>query len=195
MADRAICSVEGCDKGSVKRDYCEGHYKRWWRYGDPKGGRATNYREATHWLESHATFDGNDCLPWPFSMRADGYGSAQVGDMKMRASRAMCIVAHGEPPTSDHEAAHSCGRGHEGCVNPRHLRWATPKENSTDRVKHGNSLRGELQPRAKLTAEQVVSIRRDMAHGMASRKVAEAYGISRRTVNDIAQRRRWAWLP
>lgn len=35
MADRAICSIEGCDKLSEARGWCAKHYKRWYANGDP----------------------------------------------------------------------------------------------------------------------------------------------------------------
>lgn len=32
------CSVEGCEKGAVTRGYCEMHYRRWLKHGDPEKG-------------------------------------------------------------------------------------------------------------------------------------------------------------
>jgi hypothetical protein len=54
-----------------------------------------------------------------------------------RATRVMCKLAHGPAPTPKHHAAHSCGKGHEACINPKHLRWATPRENAADAKLHG----------------------------------------------------------
>lgn len=48
--------------------------------------------------------------------------------------RHMCKLKNGDPPTPDHEAAHSCGNGKHGCINPNHLRWATDAENMADTV-------------------------------------------------------------
>jgi hypothetical protein len=33
---KAICSVDGCEKPVKARTYCESHYARAWRYGDPE---------------------------------------------------------------------------------------------------------------------------------------------------------------
>lgn len=37
MTDR-ICSIEGCERPRVKRDWCNAHYQRWRKHGDPIGG-------------------------------------------------------------------------------------------------------------------------------------------------------------
>ncbi len=82
--------------------------------------------------------------------------------------------------------------------NPRHLRWATHAENMADTALDGTQeggrparAFGERNGRAKLTAEQVRSIRKD-ARGAAA--VAAEHGVSRWTINEIRARRRWAWL-
>lgn len=38
MSD-ATCSVNDCGRTAIKRGWCNGHYKRWWRHGDPLAGR------------------------------------------------------------------------------------------------------------------------------------------------------------
>lgn len=38
MADRT-CSIDGCDRPVKGRGWCDPHYKRWWRNGDPLAGR------------------------------------------------------------------------------------------------------------------------------------------------------------
>lgn len=102
----------------------------------------------------------------------------------------MCILAHGEPHAENLEAAHYCGKGHEGCVNPKHLRWATASENQMDRVAHGTSNRGERQWMAKLTEEKVREIRL-LARVMSARRVARMFGITHSHVQDIVAGRRW----
>ena len=80
-------------------------------------------------------FDGDGCLLWPFQISTTGYGRLEVNGKKKIASRYVCELAHGEPPTRQHEAAHSCGNSK--CVNPKHLRWATHTENEADKLVHG----------------------------------------------------------
>ena len=69
----------------------------------------------------------------------------------------MCFLAHGEPPTPDHVAAHSCGKGRDGCVHPKHLRWATSSENALDLSVHREA--GIVPPApARLSSEDCRNI-------------------------------------
>jgi hypothetical protein len=105
----------------------------------------------------------------------------------------MCERKHGPAPTLDHEAAHSCGKGHEGCINPHHLDWKTPAENQADKLTHGTHRRGERCPTAKLTEKDVREIRA-LQGRLLGREVGEIYGVTRWTVFDIWKRRIWSWM-
>lgn len=124
--------------------------------------KTTPANAAREWLLSHASHDGDDCLIWPF-FRDPYYGRGRIGAIDDRgavlwAHRIMCELAHGEPPTPKHQAAHNCGNGVGGCVNPRHLEWKTNSENQLDRRKHGTH-GGAIGTRTRLTAEQIADIR------------------------------------
>jgi hypothetical protein len=110
-----------------------------------------------------------------------------------RVSRIVCEKFNGPPPTSKHEAAHSCGKGHEGCVSGRHLRWDTPKGNQADRLKHGTHNRGERQPRAKLTEHDVRWIR-SVIGTRPQREIAQMFGVHPCVISEIKIGRKWAWL-
>jgi hypothetical protein len=109
------------------------------------------------WLHSHASYDGSDCLIWPFARTTAGYGCFGHEGEHYRAHRYMCRLVNGPPPTPKHEAAHSCGRGHDACVHPKHLSWKTRKENQDDRIAHGTV--PKRPRRVMLTPEQVIEIR------------------------------------
>lgn len=136
---RPGCKIAGCEKPSVGQGMCNKHYRRWKRHDNPEF-RLIPYPEnkgdCFQWLKDHQTFDGGECLRWPFHRDQSGYGRVRVMGKSMAASRFMCELVRGAPPSPEHQAAHSCGNGHLGCVNPRHLRWATPKENMEDLARH-----------------------------------------------------------
>lgn len=194
MATGQLCKIDACGKPKVSRGYCDPHYKRFRIYGDPLGGGTVRGAPA-EWLRTAAKYQGEDCLIWPFACDREGRARVVFPGMKTKwASRVICHLAHGPAPTPRHEAAHSCGRGHEGCVSPMHLRWATTKENHADRREHGTHPEGEDHGSAKLTAAEVLEIRRLAEAGTVHRAIAETYGITISHVRAIKRRQTWAHL-
>ena len=190
MAAKTLCSVADCDKtGKMRRGMCAVHYGRWSRHGDPLAGRDYPVRgEPRAYLEAHMW---DDCPKWPYARGKRGYGHIQHEGVVKDVHRLVCEIVNGPPPSPDHEAAHNCGLGHEGCFGARCLRWALKSENQADRISHGTHDRGERQVNSKLTADQVRLIRADPR---MHREIADEFGLSRPTVTDIKNRRRWAWL-
>lgn len=186
-----LCNVEGCGRASRGggRGMCRDHYQRWRNHGDPTYGR-TPRGSHERWLRDHLGHAGQACLKWPFTVNPDGYGTTHFRGVGMRASRAMCILAHGEPPSDRHEGAHGCGKGHEGCVHPAHLRWALPVENTADKFDHGTIVQGEDVWAAKLTKSDVMEIRASAGH-YSHAALASRFGVSRSTIGDAINRRTW----
>lgn len=185
------CKVEGCGKRSGYRGYCMAHYLRWKKYGDAEAFHP-DYQHVRRWFDRHVDYQGDDCLQWPFSVGDHGRGTATLNGVSMSAPRVMCILAHGEPPTPEHETAHNCGNGHLGCMNPKHLRWDTAAGNHADKVLHGTIVRGEAVNTAKLTEDQVRELRR--LTWMGRKELADMFGVSVWTIWEIRTRRSWAWL-
>jgi hypothetical protein len=108
---------------------------------------------AKTWVKAHLDYPHKDwCLIWPFG-RGEGK-TVQFGQDHINLPRLMCEYRNGPPPTPKHQAAHSCGRGHEGCANPHHLSWKTNSENQIERFQHSGPTK-----RTKLAPEQVDEIR------------------------------------
>lgn len=112
------------------------------------------------WIRDHVAHQDDDCLIWPFSRNPiNGYGHFGHERKHYLAHRFMCKLAHGEPPTPKHQAAHSCGKGRDGCINPRHLSWKTHSQNQLDRRLHGTKHNAWWGKKGKLKPQQVLAIR------------------------------------
>lgn len=107
--------------------------------------------------------------------------------------RVICERTYGPPPSDKHEAAHLCGNGHLGCVNPRHLAWKTSKENKADQLIHGTRMLGVKHHNSKLTNDDVRKIisLRDV---MFQREIGEMFGINQQAVSLIQNGKRWQHL-
>jgi hypothetical protein len=185
MATERICTIEGCGKRHEARGLCAAHYKRWRTTSD--GLVATKQETKLEYLKRVVVpFSGNDCLLWPFAKTNQGRAELWYNGKVVNAARLACRIVHGKPPSEGLHAAHSCGNGHLGCVNPQHLRWATPAENSKDMISHGRAGPGTYG--CRLSEAEVAAIRRDTR---PHRMVAEAYGVGNTTILDIRARRSW----
>lgn len=186
------CGVDGCGRlGPYKMGFCESHYRRNLRYGNPVAGRPIR-GEPLDFLMAHVDHSGEDCLIWPYARTAAGYGTTTFRGRLEYVHRLMCTLVHGEPATPSLQARHLCGNGHMGCFNPRHLVWGTVRMNQMDRVVHGTSNRGTRHPANVLTEEQVLEIY-STDHPDA-RALGRRYGVHSRTILDILQGRTWTWL-
>lgn len=133
---RGGCSVEGCSKLHSVGGLCSMHHTRFLRHGDPKTTKTAPEGDGLKLLRSLVGTSESECVIWPFSCNPQGYGQTYFCSEVMGAHRVMCIMAHGQPKSPGLHAAHSCGNGGGGCVNPNHLRWATAQENIWDKYLH-----------------------------------------------------------
>lgn len=194
MANSRICSVPGCGKsGRITRGLCNSHYHRWSTYGDPLGGGTSHGEPERYFRENVLTYDGNDCLDWPYALNAYGYAVLRLEGKAALVSRLVCEHEHGPAPSADHQAAHSCGRGKLGCVTKAHLRWATQAQNEGDKLVHGTDNRGERHWHSKLTEEDARAIL-GLKGKMLQREIAELYGLKQSTVSNIHTGKLWGWL-
>lgn len=183
---KGACTIEECSSHAIARGYCSKHYTRWQRYGDPNTLHKLPNGTLRKWIEEHSLYEGDECLKWPFAINEGGY--AQMSGCV--PSRLMCKIRHGAPPTSSHHAAHSCGKGKFGCINPNHLYWATPLQNISDKKKHGTQPTGEKVYSAKLTNQQVREIR-ELAKVLPRHRIAAKYDVSGSCIESIINGRRW----
>lgn len=146
------------------------------------------------WLRAHSQHEGDECLIWPYGRRGNGYGMATVDGVKMSAHRHMCSMVHGPAPSPAHQAAHSCGNGHLGCVHPMHLAWKLPVENKADELLHGTRNIGTRNGSAKLSPDDVIAMRSCHASGRSIASLSRQFGIHEGTAREVIRRMTWRWL-
>lgn len=144
---------------------------------------------------AHTRRATSGCLIWTGSLTPKGYG--QFG--AYRAHRVSYELFVG-PIAPGLHVCHHCDV--PPCVEPTHLFVATNAENRADSVRKGRTSRRPLppnrQPRgsangaARLTEDQVRTIRDWAANGLSQRSIAHQVGVSQTTISTIVRRETWA---
>lgn len=115
-------------------------------------------------------------------------GAPKVGKVHRMVAEAFI----GAPPEGN-VLCHNDGNVQNNAVG--NLRWGTPRENSHDMIRMGNSQRGEKAVNSVLTSALVLELRAVYASGGHSYKsIASKYGLNRGTVASAIKRESWAWL-
>ena len=193
---RKLCSIDGCGGKRIARGWCDIHYRRWKKHGDPlmlvktPNGAPRSFYETV--VLCHL---GNDCLLWSFNRNDGGYGMLYDSATHSHTyiHRMVCEKVNGPPPTPTHQAAHSCGNGKRGCVTQAHLSWKTCKENAADKVRHGTQARGTGHYAAKLSDADVREIRR-LAGYISQSEIGAMFGVKQTTVGGIIRRKSWGHI-
>lgn len=119
-----ICSVDDCDGRVKSRGWCGKHYMRWWATGRLDLELAT---PAERWAAKVADrTDADACWIWCGARTNGGYGKFSFEGSMVLAHRFAFEHFVGPIPEST-EVDHRCRN--RSCVNPRHLRLATAKQN------------------------------------------------------------------
>lgn len=114
------------------------------------------------------------------------------------SSHVAVVLAYiGPAPTDAHEVCHNDGSKDNN--RPENLRWDTRKGNHADLKKHGTSVSGERNGRAKLSHEAVGRIRRECVVRPGKKRVqkgviaslAREYGVSRETIMRAYKGENW----
>ena len=150
----------------------------------PQGGNNKGKGAALAWIKAHTEYQGDECLPWPFSGNWNGYGHLGINGKSCKAHRTMCELAHGPPPTPKYVAAHSCHN--PPCVNPKHLSWKTPRENLLDRRKDRTLTKKRWHNRGLLSDSEVALICLLKPY-CNQREIGAIFGISYQHVSIIQQ--------
>jgi hypothetical protein len=133
--------------------------------------------------------------PRLLSLKTDRYGyrvaALKVGD-RMRhigVHRLVVLAFVGEPPPGKPEVCHRDGVRTNNV--PSNLYWGSGKDNGEDKVRHGNSLRGERSPWAKLTAADIPEIFRLRRAGCTQKAIARQFGVASSLICYVLSRKGW----
>lgn len=138
----------------------------------------------------------NECVYWPYARNAAGYavfGKKRGAIRSAIVARVACEIVHGTPADRSLEAAHSCGNGHLGCINPAHVTWKTSRENKADQIIHGTRNRGDRNGRSKISSAVAQKIL-EMAVSRRNIDIALEVGLDPSTVSMIVRGKRWGHL-
>lgn len=189
----SLCVVGECSRPVYikSRGLCRAHYNRWWRHGDPLGGRPVMSARTIEDVWARVQRGGaDDCWPWTGSVDRDGYGKMKVGALR-RAHRIAFYAATGTDPTG-YFICHTCDN--PPCCNPAHLYRGTALDNNRDIHRRGRwcDRKGARHPLAKLSEADVLAIRRLRAEGVLVRSIAQQFGVASSTISLVVSRSRWS---
>lgn len=123
------CHVVDCVNKRHSREYCNKHYSRWKKFGDPLKGK-DRFSSPQQAYAARTTMRESGCLEWSGST-ANGYGQLYVDGKLMYAHRFAYIQEHGAIPEGlviDHMCHNKL------CSNVGHLRAITQGSNSENRI-------------------------------------------------------------
>jgi hypothetical protein len=188
------CSVENCERKYYAKGWCEMHYQRVSKYGHPEGGPTTHAPPEVRFWRYVSKAGDDDCWLWTGKAEKNGYGRFQIGGKgspHIGAHRFSLQMATGEQPTV---VMHKCDN--PTCVNPRHLKAGTHKENTADmiakgRIKPGRAL-GANNYNTKLTPDDVRAIRQ--RKGESAGSVGRDFDVGHKTVLAIWRGITWTHI-
>lgn len=133
------------------------------------------------------------CWLWTAGTNDSGYGWFAAEDKSRNAHRVAWWLMTGKWPTPC--ALHKCDN--RLCVRFSHLEEGDKKKNNADCIARGRNKSahvGEINPRAKLSKNQVLSIRSLRAEGKDYAAIALRYGISSSHACQIALGKAWSHI-
>lgn len=185
------CSVEGCGRSKYGRDgLCLGHYQQ-----KRQGKELRPIRQGTHGmsLQDKVRFysvenPATGCWEWQAYKKPSGYGTLWYDGKPYYHAHRVSYIAFNGPIPEGMWVLHICDV--RCCVNPQHLRLGSMQDNVDDRNQKRRQATGERVGTAKLTWEQVRSIKSQMAT-TTDKKLAKWFDVSPTTIANIRKGVSW----
>jgi hypothetical protein len=148
-----------------------------WTKGEPlRFILGHNHALKVRWVEQDCGYE-TPCWVWQRAMYDSGYGAMAFQGRMHNAHRGVYLRFIGPIP-DDLQLDHLCRV--RACVNPDHMEPVT------------NAVNIQRGARAKLTPDDVRTIRSRVANGEMQKVLDEDYGVSSSTTSLIVARKTWA---
>ena len=184
------CSIDGCSKKAASRGWCQMHYRRWTKHGNPSITLAP-VGSLEDRLRARSVRQG-DCLVWTGKVTPKGYGDLSFEGERTRAHR-WAYRAWVGPIPEGAKILHSCDN--PPCIEPTHLRPGTDAENMQDALDRNRRPVGPLNYNAVLTEGQVVEILRRHSDGEGVRPLAREFQVTTGAIGGIVYGKTWRHVP
>ena len=189
-----ICIVENCENVQHCRNYCNSHYLRFWKYGDPLAGkefqrkRGMTLQEYVNWcfLQTKLGGPNGDCWVWQKSVDTYGYPQSKFNGKNKLVGKLILLELYGEQIGKI--MRHSCDN--RACINPDHISYGTMYENTIDTLNRGPRCKTR-----KLWPKQVIEIRNLIEQGERNVTIAERFGVAPNTISQIRTGDHWSHVP
>jgi hypothetical protein len=194
------CSIENCENKYYGKGFCNKHYQKNKKHGDPLAGKYSQSKAGSEeYISENSEIDINDCWLWKRSKNKKGYGMSGLKGKFIYAHRLSYLTFIGEI-SNNLFVLHNCDN--PSCVNPKHLFLGTNQDNMKDRNNKNRQAKGENNGRSKLVQEEVDEIRtlwsaelEERAKGkdfqLTQKELAKRFGVGRMEINHIVNNKAW----
>ena len=189
------CSVDNCNNKYYAKGYCEKHYQRVKKYGNPDAGIKNHASPEVRFFRFVDKKSDNECWHWT-GHKLGNYGSFSIGAKSLGsvlAHRFSWSMHNNKEIPSGMVIMHSCDN--PLCVNPNHLSVGTYMENTHDMLRKGRHTYiahvGEKNGKSVLNERIVREIR---ASNKNHAELGRFYGISSSCVRGVRTGRTWSHI-